>query len=79
MQEDRGINKIFPKRRMLLIATVIPLVKNVGGGTREIAMLKPVAAFYVARKATMLELAISISRIRRTNREDRDLNFMQHR
>ncbi|GMN65050.1 hypothetical protein TIFTF001_034114 [Ficus carica] len=79
MQEDRGINRIFPKRRMLLIATVIPLVRNVGGGTREIAVLKPVAAFYVARKATMLELAISIPRIHRTNREDRDLNFMQHR
>ncbi|GMN69164.1 hypothetical protein TIFTF001_038218 [Ficus carica] len=53
--------------------------QNVGGGTREIVVLKPVAAFYVARKATMLELAISIPRIRRTNREDRDLNFMQHR
>ncbi|GMN54076.1 hypothetical protein TIFTF001_023191 [Ficus carica] len=64
---------------MLLIATVIPLVRNVGGGTREIAVLKPVAAFYVARKATSRELAILIPRIRRTNREDRDLNFMQHR
>ncbi|GMN54148.1 hypothetical protein TIFTF001_023283 [Ficus carica] len=53
--------------------------QNVGGGTQEIAVLKPVAAFYVARKTTILELAISIPRIRRTNREDRDLNFMQHR
>ncbi|GMN20337.1 hypothetical protein TIFTF001_047077 [Ficus carica] len=79
MQEDRGINKIFPKRRMLLITIVIPLVRNVGGGTREIAVLEPVAAFYMARKATMLELAISIPRIRRINREDRDLNFTLHR
>ncbi|GMN68483.1 hypothetical protein TIFTF001_037548 [Ficus carica] len=60
MQEDRGINKIFPRRRMLLITTVIPLVRHVGEGTREIAVLELVAAFYVAKKATMLELAISI-------------------
>ncbi|GMN19173.1 hypothetical protein TIFTF001_045142 [Ficus carica] len=79
MQEDRGINKIFPRRRMLLITTVIPLVKNVGEGTREIVVLEPVAAFYVARKATMLVLAISIPRIRRINREDRDLNFTLHK
>ncbi|GMN34983.1 hypothetical protein TIFTF001_044967 [Ficus carica] len=79
MQEDKGINRIFPKKRMLLLATVIPLVRNVGGGTREIAVLKLVTTFYVAKKATMLELVISIPRIHRTNREDRDLNFMQHR
>ncbi|GMN30704.1 hypothetical protein TIFTF001_048037 [Ficus carica] len=64
---------------MPLITTVIPLVINVGKGTREIAVLETVAIFYVARKATMLETAISIPRVRRTNREDRDLNFMQHR
>ncbi|GMN34272.1 hypothetical protein TIFTF001_048342 [Ficus carica] len=75
MQEDRGINIIFPRRRILLIATVIPLVRNVGEGTREIAVLETVAVFYVARKATMLETAVSIPRVRRTNREDRDLNF----
>ncbi|GMN71476.1 hypothetical protein TIFTF001_053409, partial [Ficus carica] len=39
---------------MLLITTVIPLVRNVGGSTREIAMLELIAAFCVARKATML-------------------------
>ncbi|GMN23867.1 hypothetical protein TIFTF001_047595 [Ficus carica] len=53
--------------------------QNMGGGTREIAVLEPIAAFYVARKATMLELAISIPRIRRINREDRDLNFTLHK
>ena len=79
MQEDRGINRIFPRRRILLIATVIPLVRNVGKGTREIAVLETVVVFYVARKATMLEAAISIPRVRRTNREDRDLNFTLHR
>ncbi|GMN35242.1 hypothetical protein TIFTF001_048433 [Ficus carica] len=79
MQEDRGINRIFPRRRILLIATVIPLVRNVGEGTREIAVLETVAVFYVARKATMLETAISIPRVRRTNREDMDLNFTLHR
>ncbi|GMN19423.1 hypothetical protein TIFTF001_045185 [Ficus carica] len=31
---------------MLLITTVIPLVRNVGEGTRKIAVLEPVAAFY---------------------------------
>ncbi|GMN29274.1 hypothetical protein TIFTF001_049512 [Ficus carica] len=45
------------------------------GGTREIAVLETVAVFYVARKATMLEAVISIPRVRRINREDRDLNF----
>ncbi|GMN33092.1 hypothetical protein TIFTF001_044759 [Ficus carica] len=79
MQEDRGINRIFPRRRILLIATVIPLVRNVGKGTREIAVLETVAVFYVARNATMLEAAISIPRVRRINREDRDLNFTLHR
>ncbi|GMN28791.1 hypothetical protein TIFTF001_046271 [Ficus carica] len=79
MQEDRGINKIFPRRRMLLITTVIPLVGNVGEGAWEITVLEPVAAFYVARKATLLELAISIPKIRRINREDRDLNFTLHK
>ena len=79
MQEDRGVNKIFPKRRILLMAIVIPLVRNVGGGSQEIAVLKTITAFYVARKATMLELAISIPRIRRINREDMDLNFTLHR
>ncbi|GMN65089.1 hypothetical protein TIFTF001_034157 [Ficus carica] len=79
MQEDRGINRIFPRRRILLIATVIPLVRNVGKGTQEIAVLETVAVFYVARKATMLEAAISIPRVRRINREDRDLNFTLHR
>ncbi|GMN67572.1 hypothetical protein TIFTF001_036627 [Ficus carica] len=79
MQEDRGINRIFPRRRMLLIATVIPLVRNVGKGTREIAVLETVAVFYVARKATMLEAAISIPRVRRINKENRDLNFTLHR
>ncbi|GMN32854.1 hypothetical protein TIFTF001_044726 [Ficus carica] len=64
---------------MPLITTVIPLVRNVGEGTREIAVLETVAVFYVARKATMLETAISIPRVRRTNREDMDLNFMQHK
>ncbi|GMN58691.1 hypothetical protein TIFTF001_027797 [Ficus carica] len=53
--------------------------QNVGEGTWEIAMLETVAVFYVARKATMLETAISIPRVRRINREDRDLNFMLHR
>ncbi|GMN58708.1 hypothetical protein TIFTF001_027820 [Ficus carica] len=38
-----------------------------------------IAAFYVTRKATMLKLAISIPRIRRINRKDRDLNFTLHR
>ncbi|GMN27167.1 hypothetical protein TIFTF001_046119 [Ficus carica] len=79
MQEDKGINRIFPRRRMLLITTVIPLVRNVGEGTREIAVLEPVAAFYVARNATMLELAISIPRTSKINREDRDLNFTLHK
>ena len=79
MLEDRGINKIFPRKRMPLITTAIPLVRNVGKGTREIAVLEMVAVFYVARKATMLEAAISIPRVRRTNIEDRDLNFMRHR
>ncbi|GMN51152.1 hypothetical protein TIFTF001_020298 [Ficus carica] len=79
MQEDRGIHRIFPRKRMSLITTVIPLVRNVGEGTREIAVLETVAVFYVARKATMLKTAISIPRVRRTNRDDRDLNFMQHR
>ena len=64
---------------MLLIIMVIPCVRSVGEGTREIVVLEIVAAFYVARKATMLGPAISISRIRRTNREDRDLNFTLHR
>ncbi|GMN23203.1 hypothetical protein TIFTF001_043652 [Ficus carica] len=53
--------------------------QNVGEGTREIAVLETVAVFYVVRKATMLECAISIPRVRRTNREDRDLNFTLHR
>ncbi|GMN65144.1 hypothetical protein TIFTF001_034214 [Ficus carica] len=53
--------------------------QNAGEGTRVIAVLETVAVFYVARKATMLKTAISIPRVRRTNREDRDLNFMQHR
>ncbi|GMN36500.1 hypothetical protein TIFTF001_042448 [Ficus carica] len=44
-------------------------------GTQEIAVLETVIVFYVARKATMLETAVSIPRVRRTNREDRDLNF----
>ncbi|GMN65129.1 hypothetical protein TIFTF001_034198 [Ficus carica] len=79
MQEDRGINRIFPRRKILLIATVIPLVRNVGRSTREIAVLETVAVFYVAKKATMLEAAISIPRVRRINREDRDLNFTLHR
>ncbi|GMN22529.1 hypothetical protein TIFTF001_040283 [Ficus carica] len=79
MQEDRGINRIFPRRRMPLITTVIPLVRNVGEGTRGIAVLEPVAASCVARKTTMLELAISIPRISRINREDRDLNFTLHK
>ena len=75
MQEDRGINRIFPRRRMLPITTVIPLVRSVGEGTREIAVLETIAVFFVARKATMLGTAISILRVRRTNREDRGLNF----
>ncbi|GMN26236.1 hypothetical protein TIFTF001_040822 [Ficus carica] len=53
--------------------------KNVGRSTREIAVLETVAVFYVAKKATMLEAAISIPRVRRINREDRDLNFTLHR
>ena len=64
---------------MLLITTVIPPVRNVGEDTREIAVLDPTVVFYVARKATMLGIAISIPRIHRTNREDRDLNFTLHR
>ena len=64
---------------MPLITTVIPLARNVGKSTREIAVLEMVVVFYVARKATMLGIAISIPRIRGTNREDRDLNFMLHR
>ncbi|GMN21012.1 hypothetical protein TIFTF001_048822 [Ficus carica] len=58
-----------------------PPPKSRGGpsGTREIAVLETVAVFYVARKATMLEAAISIPRVRRINREDRDLNFTLHR
>ena len=79
MQEGRGINRIFPRRRIVLIATVNPLARNVGRSTREIAVLETVVVFYVARKATMLEVAISIPRVRRTNREDRDLNFTLHR
>ncbi|GMN34510.1 hypothetical protein TIFTF001_044912 [Ficus carica] len=79
MQEDRGINRIFPRRRILLIAIVTPLARNVGRNTRESAVLEMVAVFYVARKATMLKAAISIPRVRRTNREDRDLNFTLHR
>ena len=62
---------------MLLIIMVIPCVRNVEEGTWEIVVLEPVTAFYVARNATMLGLAIS--RIRRTNREDKDLNFTLHR
>nr|GMN19834.1 hypothetical protein TIFTF001_048666 [Ficus carica]GMN19852.1 hypothetical protein TIFTF001_048668 [Ficus carica] len=53
--------------------------KNVGRNTWESAVLEMVAVFYVARKATMLEAAISIPRVRRINREDRDLNFTLHR
>ncbi|GMN33286.1 hypothetical protein TIFTF001_044779 [Ficus carica] len=53
--------------------------QNVERSTRESAVLEMVAVFYVARKATMLEAAISIPRARRTNREDRDLNFTLHR
>ncbi|GMN64649.1 hypothetical protein TIFTF001_033712 [Ficus carica] len=64
---------------MSLITTVIPLVRNVGEGTREIVVLETVDVFYVARNATMLETAISIPRVRRINREDRDLNFTLHR
>ncbi|GMN28690.1 hypothetical protein TIFTF001_051680 [Ficus carica] len=79
MQEDRGINRIFPRRRILLIAVVIPLARNVGRNTWESAVLEMVAVFYVARKANMLKAAISILRVRRTNREDRDLNFTLHR
>ncbi|GMN29417.1 hypothetical protein TIFTF001_049663 [Ficus carica] len=79
MQEDRGINRIFPRRRILLIAIVTPLARNVGRNTWESAVLEMVAVFYVARKATMLEAAISIPRVRRINREDRDLNFTLHR
>ncbi|GMN27942.1 hypothetical protein TIFTF001_049410 [Ficus carica] len=79
MQEDRGINRIFPRRRILLIAVVIPLARNVGRNTWESAVLEMVAVFYVARKTTMLKAAISILRVRRTNREDRDLNFTLHR
>ncbi|GMN21366.1 hypothetical protein TIFTF001_048869 [Ficus carica] len=79
MQEGRGINRIFPRRRILPIAVVIPLARNVGRNTWESAVLEMVAVFYVARKATMLKAAISILRVRRTNREDRDLNFTLHR
>ncbi|GMN28950.1 hypothetical protein TIFTF001_049486 [Ficus carica] len=79
MQEDRGINRIFPRRRILPIAVVIPLARNVGRNTWESVVLEMVAVFYVARKATMLKAAISILRVRRTNREDRDLNFTLHR
>ncbi|GMN65191.1 hypothetical protein TIFTF001_034265 [Ficus carica] len=78
IQEDRGINRILPKRRMLLITTVIPLIKNVEGSTREIAVLEPIAASYVARKATMLSTATLISKACRTIREVRDINFIQH-
>ncbi|GMN63718.1 hypothetical protein TIFTF001_032805 [Ficus carica] len=53
--------------------------QNIGEGTREIAVLKTVTVFYVARKATMLETAISIPRVRIINIEDRDLNFTLHR
>ncbi|GMN70356.1 hypothetical protein TIFTF001_039401 [Ficus carica] len=53
--------------------------RNVGRNTWESAVLEMVAVFYVARKATMLEAAISIPRVRRINREDRDLNFTLHR
>ena len=75
IQEDRGINRIFPKREILLITTIIPLVRNVGESTRENAVWGLVVVFCVARKATMREAAISILRVHRTNREDRDLNF----
>ncbi|GMN74874.1 hypothetical protein TIFTF001_054470 [Ficus carica] len=64
---------------MLLITTIIPLVRNVGGSTREIAILEPIVAFCVARKATMLGTATLIFRIRRTIKEVRDINFTQHR
>ncbi|GMN22189.1 hypothetical protein TIFTF001_048972 [Ficus carica] len=53
--------------------------QNVGGSTRDIAMLEPIAAFCVARKATMLGTATLISRIRRTNKRVRGISFMQHR
>ncbi|GMN66376.1 hypothetical protein TIFTF001_035440 [Ficus carica] len=69
MHEDWGINIILPRRRMLLITTVIPLVRNVRGSTREIVVLEPIVAFCVARNATMLSTATLISRIRKTNKE----------
>ncbi|GMN65653.1 hypothetical protein TIFTF001_034723 [Ficus carica] len=79
IQEDRGINRILPKRKMLMITTVIPLVRNVEGSTWEISVLEPIVAICVVRKATMLGTVIPISRIRRTNRKVRDINFTQHR
>ncbi|GMN22344.1 hypothetical protein TIFTF001_047429 [Ficus carica] len=64
---------------MLLITTVIPLARNVGGSTREIVVLEPIAAICVALKAIMLRTATLIFRIRKTIREVRDINFTQHR
>ncbi|GMN20083.1 hypothetical protein TIFTF001_042998 [Ficus carica] len=52
---------------------------NMEGSTLEIAVLEPIVVSCVARKATMLGTAILISRIRRTIREVRDINFTQYR
>ncbi|GMN65393.1 hypothetical protein TIFTF001_034469 [Ficus carica] len=79
IQEDMGINRILPKRRMLLITTFIPLIKNMEGSSREIAVLEPFDAICVAKKAIMLGTAILISRIHRTSRKVRDISFTQHR
>ena len=78
IQEDRGINKIILKRRMLLITTVIPTARNVGESTREIAVLEPIAAFCVARKVILSKIATPISRLHRTIREVKEISFMQH-
>ena len=79
MQGDSEINRIFHRRRMLLITMVIPLVRSVGTNTREIAVLGLIITFCVARKATMLETAMLTPRIRRTIRKVKGINFMQHR
>ena len=79
IQEDRGISKVHPKRRMLWITITLLLARNVGGSIRGIDELEPIAAIYVARKAIMPGTTMLVSRTHRTIREARDINFTQHR
>ncbi|GMN54590.1 hypothetical protein TIFTF001_023719 [Ficus carica] len=52
--------------------------QNVEGSTWEIAVLEPITASYVAKKATTLNTATLFPKTRGTIREVRDINFMQH-